>query len=64
MELKMGHDRRLDVDRRMVGDRRFGNNHSRYNCPEKRSTLDRRGYNERRQEKYLNSNTDLFRIAS
>ncbi len=55
----MGNDRRLDVDRRTFSDRRFGNNHKGYNGPEKRSTFDQRGYSERRQEKYLNSNIHI-----
>jgi hypothetical protein len=59
----MGHDRRLDVDRRMVSDRRFGNNHKGYNGPEKRSDLDQRGYNERRKAQLTSSKTDLFQRA-
>ena len=59
----MGHDRRLDVDRRMVIDRRFGNTHNRYYGPEKRSVYDRRGYNERRQAQLTSSKIDLFQRA-
>ena len=59
----MGHDRRLDVDRRMVSDRRFGKNRNSYNGPGKRSLYDRRGYSERRQEQITSSSIDLFQKA-
>jgi DNA repair protein RecN (Recombination protein N) len=61
---QMGHDRRLDTDRRIDRDRRFGNYSNGHNGTERRSVFDRRGYNERRQDNYLHSKTDLFRIAS
>jgi len=63
LELKMGHDRRLDVDRRMVSDRRFGKNCNKYNSHERRSIHDQRGYSERRQVQLTSSKIDLFQKA-
>ena len=60
----MSHDRRLDVDRRTVSDRRFGKNRNRYNSPERRSIYDQRGYSERRQVQHASSKVDLFLRAS
>ncbi len=59
----MGHDRRLDVDRRTVSDRRFGKNRNRYNSPERRSIYDQRGYSERRKVQLSSSKIDLFQRA-
>ena len=59
----MGHDRRLDVDRRMISDRRFGKNRNKYNGPERRSIYDQRGYSERRQVQLTSSKIDLFQRA-
>jgi hypothetical protein len=56
----MGHDRRLDVDRRMVSDRRFGKKRNIYNGPERRSMYDQRGYSERRRVQLVFSKIDLF----
>jgi len=60
----MGQDRRLELNRRMLGDRRFGNYSNGHNGTERRNAFDRRDYSERRQDKYIHSKTDLFRIAS
>lgn len=50
---QVGEDRRLGLNRRNGGNRRFGNNRKGYTGPERRSSLDRRRYGERRQEKYI-----------
>jgi hypothetical protein len=60
----MGQGRRLDAGRRIVGDRRFGNTRIGYNGPERRSTFDRRSYNDRRYSKHTPSKIDLFQRAS
>ena len=44
----MNHDRRIDIGRRVPGDRHTENNSEDYKGPEKRSTFDRRDYNDRR----------------
>ena len=59
----MGQDRRLGVDRRNVGNRRSGADHRGYNGPEKRSIHDRRSYSERRQERYIYSESSIFQAA-
>ena len=48
----MEKDRRICVNRRIAGDRRFGTNPKGYYGPERRAVFDRRGHNERRQEQY------------
>jgi hypothetical protein len=48
----MNYHRRIDIDRRVPGERRANRNSKDYKGPERRSVFDRRKYNDRRQNSY------------
>jgi len=62
MDRRVNKDRRLGINRRMYQDRRLDDNRNGHNGPERRSIFDRRGYNERRQDKYVFSKSDPILI--
>ena len=59
----MGKDRRFTEDRRMYGERRIKNGHNLFIDHEKRNVIDRRAFTERRREKYVSPQVDLFQIS-